>query len=196
VYVDVPLIIKLNAKTSIPEIYPIATQICTVERAIKLGASAVAYTIYDGSPTEPEEFREFGKIVEQAHDYGIPIIAYMYPRGPTVKDELDPEILAYSARVGLELGADFVKMKYNNSVDTFSWVVKCAGRTKVLVTADYKTDSEYLLRRTADILRTGAAGIVVGPPVWKDNQPYSLSKALHAVVFEKAAPDQAMRHLR
>lgn len=195
VYVDVPLIVKLNAKTSIPDIYPIATQICSVERAIKMGASAIAYTIYDGSPKEPEEFREFGKIVEQAHDYGIPVIAYMYPRGPSIKDELNPELLAYSARVGLELGADFVKMKYNNSIETFTWVVKCAGRARVLVTSDYKTDTPYLLKRTADILKTGATGIVVGPPIWKHTQPYSLSKALHSVVFEKKAPEQAMQFM-
>lgn len=196
VYVDVPLIVKINAKTSIPDIYPLSKQICSVERAVKLGASAIAYTIYDGSPNEPEEFREFGRVVEQAHDYGIPVIAYMYPRGPSVKNELDPELLAYSARVGLELGADFVKMKYNDHVQSFSWVVKCAGRARVLVTSDYKTENEYLLKRTYDIMQTGATGIVIGPHIWKSQKPFTISKALSAVVFENKTPAHAGLHLR
>jgi fructose-bisphosphate aldolase, class I len=196
VFVDVPLIIKLNSKTSIPETFPLSKTNCSVQHAIRLGAAAIGYTIYDGSQTEPEQFHEFGRIVEQAHDYGIPVIAYMYPRGPGVKDELDNDLLAYSARVGLELGADFVKIKYNNHMQSFSWIVRCAGRARVLVTADYKTENEYLLRRTYDILRTGATGIVVGPHVWKNERPFTLSKALSSVIFDHKTPEQAMGLVR
>jgi class I fructose-bisphosphate aldolase len=191
VYVDVPLIVKLNSKTAIPETFPLSKQTCSVHHAIRLGASAVGYTIYDGSPTEPDQFHEFGQVVEQAHDYGIPVIAYMYPRGPGIKDELNDELLAYSARVGLELGADFVKIKYNNHMQSFSWIVKCAGRAKVLVTSEFRMDDDYLLKRTHDIMRTGAAGIVVGPHVWKNGRPFSLSKALSSVIFDGKSAETA-----
>jgi len=196
VYTDVPLIIKLNSKTSIPQTFPLSRQTCTVERAIKLGASAVGYTIYDGSPNEPEIFREFGRIVEQAHDYGIPVIAYMYPRGPQVQNELSTEILAYSARVGLELGADFVKLKYNNELEAFKWIVKCAGRSQVLLTSDLKMETDYFLRQTFDIMKSGAAGVVVGPHIWKNEKPYSLSKALKSVIFDSRTPEEAMQYLK
>jgi fructose-bisphosphate aldolase, class I len=196
VFVDVPLIVKLNSKTSIPETFPLAKTTCSVHHAIRLGAAAVGYTIYDGSPTEPEQFHEFGRIVEQAHDYGIPVIAYLYPRGPGVKNELDTDLLAYSARVGLELGADFIKLKYNNHVQSFSWIVRCAGRARVLVTSDYKSDNQYLLQRTADIIKTGATGIVVGPHVWKNEKPFTLSKALGAIIYDHKTPEQAIGLVR
>ena len=195
-YTDIPLIVKLNNKTSIPQTFAVSNQTCSVHRAIKLGASAVAYTIYDGGPNEPEDFKAFGRIVEQAHDYGLPVIAYMYPRGPDIKDELDNDLLAYSARIGLELGADFIKMKYNNSKDSFKWIVKCAGRAKVLVTSDMKTTNQHLLNKSFDILQTGAAGIVVGPHIWKNEKPFSISKGLRAVVFDNKTPEQAMKFLK
>jgi class I fructose-bisphosphate aldolase len=195
VFVDVPLIIKINSKTAIPQAFPLSKTTCSVQHAIRLGASAIGYTIYDGSPAAPDQFHEFGQIVEQAHDYGIPVIAYMYPRGPGIKDELNDELLAYSARVALELGADFVKLKYNNHMQTFSWIVRCAGRSRVLVTADYKAENDYLLRKTHDILTTGASGIVVGPHIWKHERPFSLSKALGAVIYDHKSPETALQYL-
>jgi len=81
-YRDVPLIVKLNGKTNLAKINPISRQVCSVERAIKVGASAVGFTNYDGSPNEPTMFHEFGKIVEQAHDYGLPVVVWMYPPRP------------------------------------------------------------------------------------------------------------------
>ncbi|MFH1506064.1 MAG: fructose-bisphosphate aldolase, partial [archaeon] len=172
-YKDVPLILKLNGKTNIPHIDPISRQICTVERAIKLGAAAVAYTIYDGAPQESVMFQEFGKIVERAHDYGLPVVALMYPRGPFVKEELSTDILAYSARIGLELGADIIKMKYPVDMEGFKWVVKCAGRTKVVVAGMEQISEEDLLHKVYNILQTGVTGLAIGRNVWKNERPFS-----------------------
>ena len=96
-YKEVPLVVKLNGKTSLPHIAPVSRQVCSVDRAVRLGADAVGYTIYDGSEQEPHIFHEFGKVVENAHDYGIPVIAWMYPRGAAIKSDTTTDILAYSA---------------------------------------------------------------------------------------------------
>jgi class I fructose-bisphosphate aldolase len=193
-YKDVPLIIKLNGKTAFMD-SPIAIsrQICSVERAIKLGASAVGYTIYDGSPLEPEMFTEFGKIVEQAHEYGIPVIGWMYPRGPKVVNELDTDTLAYAARVGLELGADFLKLKYNGNLDGFKWVVKCAGKAKVLVAGGNKLDEHTFLRNTNEIMKSGAVGLAVGRNVWQHDRPYAITKAIMKMVHEGMNIDDALK---
>ena len=196
-YKDVPLILKLNGKTNIPtNIDPISRQLCTVERAIKLGADAVGYTIYDGSPQESIMFQEFSKIVERAHDYGIPVIAWMYPRGKFVKEDLNTDILAYSARVGLELGADIIKMKYPVDMEGFKWVVKCAGRARVVVAGMSKISEEDLIHRAYNILQTGASGMAIGRNIWQHEKPYSLSKALRAVIFNKKTPEEAMEFLK
>lgn len=194
-YRDVPLVVKLNGKTSIPHIAPISKQVCSVDRAIRLGASAVGYTIYDGSEKEPEIFSEFGKIVEQAHDYGVPVIAWMYPRGEAVQDDVTTDILAYSARIGLELGADFVKLKYHGDPEAYKWVVKNAGRTRVLAAGGDKESPKEFLNKTQEILSTGATGIAVGRNIWQDLKPHALSQALREVVFNNKRAEDVLHYL-
>jgi len=189
-YKDVPLIVKLNGKTSMASIAPISRQLCSVDRAIKLGASAVGYTIYTGSQSEPEMLQEFSKIVEQVHDYGMPAIAWMYPRGPNI-NEHDTDILAYSARVGLELGADILKIKYNNNPEGFKWIVKCAGRARVMIAGGDKMLETDFLRKSEEIMKTGVAGMAVGRNIWQHEHPLPLSKALRKIVFEGATSEQA-----
>jgi len=188
-YKEIPLVVKLNGKTSIPHITPISRQICSVDRAIKLGASAVGYTIYPGSDREPEMFAEFGKIVERAHDYGVPVIGWMYPRGQSIRNDLATDILAYSARIGLELGADFVKLKYNNDMEGYKWVVKNSGRARILTAGGDKTDSRTFLTEAEAIMKTGASGMAVGRNIWQSVKPFAMSHALREIVLhnKKAA---------
>src|SRR3989344_1993038 len=98
----IPLIIKLNGKTNLFKGEPISRQICSVSEAITLGASAVGYTIYIGSKYENEMLSEFGKIEEEAHKKGMPVIAWVYPRGKSLKGKSEKELMAYAARTGLE----------------------------------------------------------------------------------------------
>lgn len=195
-YRDVPLVVKLNGKTSIPHIAPISRQICSVDRAMKLGASAVGYTIYDGSVKEPEIFSEFGKVVEEAHDYGIPVIAWMYPRGKAIKDDITNHILAYSARIGLELGADFVKLKYNGDLEGYKWVVKNAGRTKVLCAGGSKQTPKEFLKEVKEIMQTGATGMAIGRNIWQDERPYSLTQAIQDIVFRNKKVEDVLHHIK
>jgi class I fructose-bisphosphate aldolase len=194
-YREVPLILKLNAKTSLAKINPVSRQICSVERAVKLGASAVGYTIYDGSPNEPEMLQEFGKIVEQAHDYGLPVVAWMYPRGPEIK-ELDNNVLAYSARIGLELGADIIKMKFNGDVENLKWIVRCAGRTKVVISGGERTDPLTFLNEAGKVMGAGCLGMAVGRNIWQADKPYSVTKALQAVVYDGKSSLEAAQFLK
>lgn len=193
---QVKLIVKLNGKTSIPQIAPYSSQNCSVSHAIALGASAVGYTIYLGSPLEPKIFAEFSKIQEEAHDYGVPVIAWIYPRGEFVKNDLDTDILAYAARAGLELGADFVKIKYNNDFYGYKWVVKCAGKTKVLVAGGEKTTPENLLREAHQVMRAGATGMAIGRNVWQSDNPLGITNALKQVIFGNKKPEEAVKAIK
>jgi len=193
-YKDVPLIIKLNGKTAFMDSSsPISKQICSVERAIKLGASAVGYTVYTGSSLEPEIFSEFSKIIEQAHEYGIPVIGRMYPRGSKINNELDTDTLAYAARIGLELGSDIIQLKYNHNLEGFKWVVKCAGRSKVLVTGGSKMDEHAFLRMSDEVMKSGAIGMAVGRNVWQHERPFAITKAISKLVNEGMSIDDALK---
>lgn len=194
-YRDIPLIVKLNGTTKLAKINPISRQICSVERAIKAGASAVGYTIYDGSPNEPTMFHEFGKIVEQAHDYGLPVVAWMYPRGPNIK-ELDNNVLSYASRIGLELGADILKLKFNDDVENLKWMVRCAGRTKIVISGGEKVDPTQFLGEASKVMSAGALGMAIGRNVWQSEKPFSVTRALQAVIYDNKSALEAAQFLK
>ena len=162
----IPLIVKLNGKTSLLKIEPYSPPLCTVKDAVDLGASAVGYTLYIGSKHEARMFKEFEIVQSQAHSYNLPVIVWMYPRGKAVKNELDKKILAYSARVGLELGADIIKMKYNGNKQDLKWIVKSAGKVKVLIAGGSKTSEASFLKEVKEVMSAGASGLAIGRNIW------------------------------
>ena len=190
----VPLIIKTNAKAGLAKGEPNSKQNCSVEYAISLGAKAVGYTIYLGSQLEGEMFAEFGRLQEQAHEHGIPAIAWVYPRGQAVQNDTSKEIVSYAARVGLELGADAVKIKYTGDPQTFSWAVKAAGKALVYMSGGPKaaTDQDFL-NQVRGVMQAGAAGLAVGRNVWQHEDPLKMAEYLRQVIFEKKAVESVVR---
>jgi class I fructose-bisphosphate aldolase len=204
---EVPLILKLNGKSELyTEDDPYSPQLCSVEEAIKLGASAVGYTVYTGSKYEGEMNREFSGIIREAHRHGVMAIGWMYPRGKSIfegksssktykmaakeqeesKLAIDetPSIVAYGARIGLELGADIVKVKYTGTPESFKDVVQTAYPTSVVMSGGPLTKSdEEFLSRVEDILSAGAAGIAVGRNVWQRQDPLDISHKIKRVIF-------------
>jgi class I fructose-bisphosphate aldolase len=153
----VPLIIKLNGKTKLFQGEPNSELLCSIDRAVRLGAEAVGFTIYPGSKHEPRLFRTFCEIVDSAHKIGLPVIAWIYPRGKGI-DEKSTETIAYSARIALELGADMAKIHYNNDFEGFKWAVKSAGKTKIVMVGGNKTDDMTYLKTLHEVILAVAAG--------------------------------------
>jgi fructose-bisphosphate aldolase, class I len=181
-----PLVLKLNGKTAFHQgEEPLSLQLCDVDRAIRLGASAVGYTVYVGSEHEEEMLAQLGKIVSEAHVHNMPVVAWMYPRGKHVEGkENDKDTIAYAARLGLEIGADFVKIPYPGSVENLEWVVKSAGKTKVLVQGGGKKSTEEFLKDAQQIMQAGACGLAVGRNVWQADDPITISKKVSEIVFK------------
>ena len=191
----VPLILKVNGKTSLPKGEPVARQICSVKGASEMGAKAVGYTIYLGSAHEDLMLEEFGRIQEEAHAHDMAAIAWIYPRGQAIQNDIAPEIVAYAARVGLEVGADAVKIKYTGDVETFKWAVRCAGKTKVFMSGGPKarTDVEFL-RQVRGVLDAGAVGLAVGRNVWQSSEPLKMARCLKRLVIENRSVEDAMKN--
>lgn len=181
----VPLIVKLNGKTSFhKDEEPVSLQNCTVDEALELGAVAVGYTIYVGSDHEQEMIAEFSKIEKEAHDKNLVVVGWMYPRGIHIKSDTDRDTLAYAARLGLELNADAVKIKYTGDRESFKWVVEAAGRAKVFVVGGPKTETpEELYETTKEILEAGAVGLAVGRNIWQAKEPLEVAKRLADLVY-------------
>jgi len=181
----VPLIVKLNGKTSFQGDEPLSLQLCTVKKAAEMGAIGVGYTIYVGSQFEEQMMVEFSRIEDEAHALGMIVIAWMYPRGKKVAGrENDRDVVAYGARLALELNADFVKVPYTGDSESFSWVVRAAGKTGVLAQGGQKTDWVNLEEEVEGVMKAGAAGIAIGRNVWQDENPNEVSKKLAEIVYK------------
>ena len=179
-----PLILKLNGKTNlVKDKDPYSPQVCSVAEALSYGAAAVGYTIYIGSEYEAKMTEEFGKIEQEAEEAGIPVIAWMYPRGRNVPDENDPKVIAYAARVGLELGADIVKIRYTGDIASFKWAVAAAGKTKVVVMGGSKLEEEKFLKMVKEVMEAGAIGMAVGRNIWQSERPLEITKRIADIIW-------------
>lgn len=180
-----PLILKLNGKTAFHKgEESVSLQLTSVDQAVRLGAVGVGYTIYSGSEYEEQMMQEFRRICDEAHQKNLIVIAWMYPRGKHVEGkETSKDVLAYAARISLELGADFVKIAYGGNPDEFSWVVKSAGATKVLVQGGSKKDEDELLKEAKEFMGVGATGLAIGRNIWQASDPIALSQKLAKIIF-------------
>lgn len=180
---QIPLIIKLNGHSRFNKPNSWGPQNCEVSEAIELGASAVGYTIHLGSANEPQMFEQFGKIVREAHKAGIPAIAWVYPRGDEIAKADTTEMVAYAARVGMELGADIVKVYNPGNLGAMQWVGKCAGKTKVVISGGEKVTPEEYAAQASMIMEAGLGGIAVGRNVWQADDPYYVCDLLKKAIY-------------
>lgn len=184
--IKIPLIIKLNGKTNIRNEEPLSTQVCSVSEAVVLEAVGVGYTIYLGSEHEQKMFQEFSKIEEEAHSAGLIVIAWIYPRGKAIGTMSPREMLAYAARIGLELGADFIKLPFMGTEMDMAWAVKVAGRARVVFAGGQKKDEGTFLKNIAEVVASGASGLAIGRNIWQARQPLEITKQIKSVLFKKA----------
>lgn len=180
----VVLILKLNGKTNLVKGDPVSGQLCTVKEAVKLGAVAVGYTIYIGSKHENLMLQEFESIQREAHKKNIPVIAWIYPRGKSVKGKSSSQLMAYAARTGLEIGADIIKIQYNGNVNDLKWAVKSAGKTKVVIAGGVKKDEKLLLKQTKEIMNAGAIGLAIGRNIWQNKKPLKITNKIKKIIFK------------
>ncbi len=180
----IPLIIKLNGKTRLVKGEALSRQVCSVKEAVELGAVAVGYTVYVGSGHESEMLKEIGRIEEEADAADLAVIGWMYPRGKGVKDDDSPEITAYAARLGLELGLDMVKIKYCGSKECFQRAVESAGKTKVVLSGGPKVSDQEFLKVMENVMAAGGIGVAVGRNVWQRENAIEYSQKLREVVFK------------
>lgn len=180
---QIPLILKMNGHSRFNKPNSWGPQNCSLEEARNLGAAAVGYTIHLGSMNEAEMFREFGKIVHEGHDMGLPVIAWVYPRGPEISNPFTAEMTAYAARIGMELGADIVKVYNPGNVGGLRWTGLNAGRTKVVISGGDKVSLSEYEEQVREIMQAGLAGIAVGRNVWQAENPDEIVSAIKDIIY-------------
>ncbi len=186
----VPLILKINGKTEIPpDDEAFSPCHATVEDAVRLGADAVGYTCYIGSPRQDEDFVQFGRVRREAERAGLPLIMWAYPRGSSIEQKGGRDSLYavdYAARVAQELGADVVKVNYPkideqkralypkeyrelslSKREMLEKIVASAGRTLTLMSGGSKRSDEELFDDVRVALEGGVTGFIFGRNMWQ-----------------------------
>lgn len=110
---EIPLILKLNNSDSLgkPE-HPMSAVTGSVKDAVRLGCSAIGYTIYPGSGYRNEQYEALRELIAEAKSYGLPTVLWAYPRGSLSKEgEQAIDVIAYAAQISAQLGAHVIKVK-------------------------------------------------------------------------------------
>lgn len=190
---DIGLIIHLSGATSLTPDPDRKVLVCSVERALKMGADGVSIHINIGADEEPEMLQDARNVVESSREWGLPLIAMMYPRGKKIKDENAPEVVNIAVRVGAELGADIVKTNYTGDIDSFKYIVKSV-HVPVIIAGGPKTDTiQDLLQLVYDSIQAGGKGVAFGRNVFQAEDPTKIVKALSKIVHHNYTVEEVLK---
>jgi fructose-bisphosphate aldolase/2-amino-3,7-dideoxy-D-threo-hept-6-ulosonate synthase len=183
-------IVHLNGSTAIGPDEDDKRLTGTVEEAIRAAADAVSFHINVGSGYEPKQVTELSELTATAAEFGVPVLAMAYARGPGIEED-DPEALGHAVRLAEELGADVVKTGYSGDGDSFEHVCESTRLPVVIAGGAKGTD-----RRTVEMVRGamdgGAAGVSMGRSIFQHDDPEAIARAVSAVIHDDAAADEAL----
>ncbi len=109
---EIPLILKLNNSDSLSKVEPCSAITGSVKDAVRLGCSAIGYTIYPGSSARNQQYEDLRELIAEAKEAGLPMVLWAYPRGNLSKDgETATDVVAYAAQISAQLGAHIIKVK-------------------------------------------------------------------------------------
>lgn len=193
---DIGLIIHMSASTSMSPDPTGKVLVCTVEEAIKIGADGVSIHINLGAPTEDEMLDHLGGVSRKCQEWGMPLLAMMYTRGPKIKSEYDVKHIKHAARVGAELGADIIKVNYPGSPRAFEEVTSGCP-VPVVIAGGEKLESDMdVLNMVEGALKSGGAGVSIGRNVFQHADPRRIIRAISAIVHEKMTAKDAAKLLK
>jgi len=181
---DIGLIMHLSGSTVLGPDPNDKVLVADVIEAIKMGADAVSVHINVGSKTEPEQLKILGAVARTCEDWGMPLLAMVYPRGESIKDPYDVDVVKHAARVGAELGADIVKTNYTGSEETFREVVKGCPVPVVMAGGPKTKTEEEFCQMVYGSIRAGGAGVAAGRNVFQHEYPAKMVRVLCGIVHE------------
>jgi len=210
---QVPTFLKLNNSDTLAKMPdPCSAVTASVKDAVRLGCSAIGYTIYPGSNQRNVMYEELRELVREAKEYGLPTIVWAYPRGSGMsKDgETAIDVVAYAAQISCQLGAHIVKVKpptefleqaeakkvyekyaipIKTLADRVRHVVQSAmnGRRVVIFSGGEAKETDALLEQVHGLADGGAFGTIMGRNAFQRPKAEAL-KLLSTVmdIFRKA----------
>jgi len=108
----IPLILKINSSNSLTSAKDQSIT-GSIDDALRLGCSAIGFTLYPGSEHMLELQEEITQLSAEAKSVGIATVMWSYVRGPKISTagETAVDMIAYGAHMAAQLGAHIIKVK-------------------------------------------------------------------------------------
>jgi len=182
---NVPIVLRVSGGTSIigKELLHEGT-IVSIEDAIRLNASGVAYSILVGAEFERDTILGMTKYIDDAERYGIPVVAVTAVGKDMVRDE---RYMCLASRMAAELGAHIVKTYY---VKGFEKVVDTCC-IPIVIAGGKKQPEREALEMAYNAIHAGAIGVDMGRNIFQSSDPVGMIKAVNAVVHSNYKPKEA-----
>jgi DhnA family fructose-bisphosphate aldolase class Ia len=140
--------------------------------------------------------RDFGYISKHCQEWGMPLLAMMYTRGPHIENEFDVKVIKHAARVGAELGADIVKVNYSGTPESFQDVVRGCPVPVVIAGGEKMETDEQILEMVRGAMDAGAGGISIGRNAFQHKTPDKITRALCSIVHLNSSVEEAKKALK
>jgi class I fructose-bisphosphate aldolase len=202
---SLPLILKVNSSNTLAMTKDQAVT-ASVRDALRLGCSAIGFTIYPGSEAQFELMEEIREMAAEAKSYGLAVVIWSYPRGGKLSKEGETamDICAYATHIAALMGAHIIKVKpptdfleqpeakavYEKQgidISTMSkriaHVVQCAfeGRRLVVFSGGAARDDAAILDEIREIRDGGGSGAIVGRNAFQRSREDAL-KLLDSII--------------
>lgn len=200
---NTPCILNITASTTMSK-HTKKVLVGSVELAMMLGVEAVAVHVNISSKYESEMLKLFGDVSLQCHRLGMPLMGIMYPRNENENGNDNnyydlkksnrkkyAELVAHAARIGVELGADFIKTQYTGDPETFKYVIEACNPVPVVVAGGTPLNMLEMLKIAEGAIKGGGAGISFGRNIFTRENPTIYINAVKKVVYENFTAEQA-----
>ncbi|MBC7081001.1 MAG: 3-hydroxy-5-phosphonooxypentane-2,4-dione thiolase [Thermoplasmatales archaeon] len=183
--IDIPIVLRISGGTTILNKNLLHEGIITsIKDAIRLNVAGVAFSILVGAEFERDTLLAFAKVIDEAEDYGIPVVAVTAVGREMGKDA---KYLSLASRIAAEFGAHIVKTYY---CENFEKVVETCP-VPVVIAGGKKIPEKDALEMTYNAIQAGAAGVDMGRNIFQSTNPVGMIKAVRAIVHENATAKEA-----
>jgi len=177
------LVVHLSAGTLLGTPPTAKVLASSVERAIRLGADAVSVQIHFGSPSEDRMVADAGRVVDDAHGFGVPVLAMAYPPSLPGRGSADADAARNASRAAAEIGADLVQTNFSGPSGGVRGIVRGCPAPLLLAGGPKVLSADAYLDAVRAGLAEGAAGVTVGRNLFQDPDPPAFAGRLGDAVF-------------
>ena len=148
----------------------------SIKDAIRLNACALAMSIFVGSKYEKQTIVNLGKLVSEAEEFGIPVLA-VTAVGKEIGQK-DARYLSLACRIAAEQGAHIVKTYY---CENFEKVVESCP-VPIIIAGGKKIPERDALELAYNSIKSGAVGVDMGRNIWQSDNPVPMIRAVRSIV--------------